>query len=192
MLGIHSHNRKTQRGGGVAIIYDSHVIDVQELNVIVPYNIEIIWGIGRPKSGKIRTIIIASLYYPPRARKKNKVIDHIVSTIHSLLGNYPDAELLIAGDRNELELSTVCKKVPNLRLIPSGPTYKHKQLDVILTSLNDCYKPAMVVDPIEPDKQTAKPSDHKMVLLYPRDNLNIVRKAEYKTKIVRPLPESRI
>ena len=99
-LGILSRNRKTQRGGGVAIVYDSHVIDIQELNVIVPYNIEIVWGIGRPKNGKIRTIIIAALYYPPRARKKIKVIDHLVFTIHSLLGNYPDAEILIAGDRN--------------------------------------------------------------------------------------------
>ena len=51
-LGILSRNRKTQRGGGVAIVYDSHVIDIQELNVIVPYNIEIVWRIGRPKNGK--------------------------------------------------------------------------------------------------------------------------------------------
>lgn len=59
----------TERGG-IAIIFDSHVIDVQELNVILPYNIEIVWGIGRTKSGNIRTIIRASFYYPPRARKK--------------------------------------------------------------------------------------------------------------------------
>lgn len=45
---------------------------------------------------------------------------------------------------------------------------------------------------IGPDKNTTKPSDHKMVLLYPRDNLNIIRKAEYVTKRVCPLLESRV
>lgn len=138
-LGILSLNRKTQRGGGVAIIFYSQCLDVQELNVIVPFNIEIVWGIGGPKSGTIRTIIIASFYYPRRARKKLKILNNLVSTIHSLLGTYPDAKLIIAGDRNELDLSPVYNRVPNLRMLPSGPTHKQKQLDFILTSLKDCY-----------------------------------------------------
>ena len=79
-LGILSLNRKTRRGGGVAIVFDSLSIDIQELDVTVPYNIEIIWEIGRPKKGSIKTIIIAAFYYPPRAKKKQKVINHIVLT----------------------------------------------------------------------------------------------------------------
>ena len=112
------------------------------------------------------------------AKKKQKVIDHMVSTLHSLLGTYPNAEIVLAGDRNELDLTQVRNKVPNLRLVSTGPTHKMKQLDVILTSLADCYKPAIVVDPIGADSDKARPSDHKLVILYPIDNLNVIKKAE--------------
>ena len=113
-------------------MFDTLSIDIQELDIIVPYNIEIIWGIGRPKSGCIKTMIIRAFYYPPRAKKKQKVIDHMIITMHSLLWTYPDAEIVIAGDRNDLDLTPVRNKVPNLRLVSTGPTHKSKQLDVIL------------------------------------------------------------
>ena len=54
------------------------------------------------------------------------------------------------------------------------------------------YKQAKVVDPLAPDKPGFKPSDHKIVILYPVDNLNEIRKSEYTMKIARPLPESRV
>ena len=38
----------------------------------------------------------------------------------------------------------------------------------------------------------AKPRDHKDIILYPVDNLNEVRKAQYILKIARPLPRSKI
>ena len=100
------------------------------------------------------------------------MINHLVATIHLLLGTYPDSEVVVAGDRNKLDISLVSNKVPNLRLVPSSPTYKLKQLDIILTTLGTCYKQAKVVDPIAPDKPSFKPSDHKIMILYPVDNLN--------------------
>ena len=132
---------------------------------------------------------MAAFYYPPRARKKQKMVDHIVSTLHILLDHYPSAEIVVAGDRNELVLAPICRKVPNLKQLQSAPTYKHKQLDVILTTLSTCYKQPVVVDPIGPDQIGAKPSDHKVAILYPIDNRNEVRKAEFTIKVARPMPE---
>ena len=52
---------------------------------MVPFNLEIKWSIGRPKLGKIKTIIIGVFYYPPRSKKKKKMLDHITDTLHHLL-----------------------------------------------------------------------------------------------------------
>ena len=71
-LGILSLNRKARRGGGVAIVFDILSIHIQELDINVPHNIEIIWGLGRPKKGCIKIMIIAAFYYPPRAKKKRR------------------------------------------------------------------------------------------------------------------------
>ena len=61
-----SASRKSQRGGGVAIVADSQVIDIKDLDVIVPYNLEVKWAIGRPKSGAIKRIIL-----PTKGKKEN-------------------------------------------------------------------------------------------------------------------------
>ena len=100
-------NRKVKRGGGVAIIYNTEVITIEEPDVIIPHNLEIVWGIARPRKGTIKVIIIAAFYYPPKAKKKKNMINHIVSTIHTLLTSRMDAEIVIAGDKNELDLSLV-------------------------------------------------------------------------------------
>ena len=191
-LGIISLNRKVRRGGGVAIVFDSQIIDLEELDVVVPHNLEVVWGLGRPKKGIIKMIIFAAFYYPPRAKKKQKMIDHLVMTTHDLLGKYPNAEICLAGDKNELELAQVCRNIPNLKQLNTEPTYKTKMIDVLLTTLTKFYKQPIVVDPIRPDKSDAKPSDHREVIIYPIDNLNEIRKAEYVWKICRPLPTSKV
>ena len=54
-LGTISLNRKTRKGGGVALVYETSKIAIQEVPVMVPFNLEIKWSIGRPMLGKIKT-----------------------------------------------------------------------------------------------------------------------------------------
>ena len=53
----------------------------------------------------------------------------------------------------------------------------------------DMYNQAVVTDPIDADTANARLSDHRGVLLLPRNNINEVRSTEYTYKIIRPMPE---
>ena len=97
-LGSFSLNRKARRGGGVAVVYDSQALMMEQIEVIVPHNLEVIWCLARPKMGQVRVIIVAAFYYPPRAKKKVKMTEHLITTCHTLLLKHPGAELVIAGD----------------------------------------------------------------------------------------------
>ena len=110
-------------------MYDMEVVTMEKLEIVVPHNLEIVWGLARLKKGNIRLIIIATFYYPPKCRKKQKLINHIVTTAHLLLTDYPNAEIVIAGDRNDIDIAPICNKIGNLRLVPSAPTHRDKQLD---------------------------------------------------------------
>ena len=103
------------------------------MDVVVCHNLEVVWGLGRPKKGTIKMIIFAAFYYPPRAKKKQKMIDHLVMTTHDLLGKLPNAEICLAGDKNKLELAQVCINIPNLKLLNTQPTHKTKMIDAFVT-----------------------------------------------------------
>ena len=64
--------RPQKRGGGAAIVSPISKFDLEKLDVMIPYNLEICWGILRPKYIKTmrgNEIIVASLYSPPRSKK---------------------------------------------------------------------------------------------------------------------------
>ena len=118
------------------------------------------------------------------------MISHVTLTLHKLLVTYPEAEIILGGDRNELDLAAVTANVPNLKRIITVPTHNKKMIDVILMTLGNLYKQAEVVAPIGPDRDGAKPSDHKVVVMYPKDSTREERTGQFTLKIARPLPES--
>ena len=119
------------------------------------------------------------------------MLDHLVSTIHDLLNRFNDAEIILGGDRNDLDLAPVYNSVPGLKQIQTEPTHKRKTIDIVATTMWRQYKQAIVVDPVDVDKPGfGKPSDHKCILLYPIDDQTQIRTAQYVLKRVRPMPES--
>ena len=75
----------TKRGGGAAIVVPVAKYSLDKLDVLIPYNLEICWGLMRPKDVSntiIREINVASFYSPPKSRKKNKLLDHLLTTMH--------------------------------------------------------------------------------------------------------------
>ena len=186
-----SLNRKTQRGGGVAFVYNTEYIDLEDINVTIPFNLEILWRLGKIKLGAVRQIILGVFYYPPRSKKKEKFINHMISTIHTLLLKYPRAEICLGGDKNELNISDILNSVPGLRLVQTPPTHKAKAIDIMMTTLTKLYKQPEIVAPLKSDN-VGKPSDHKILLFYPIDNRTQIRKSEYVIKTARPMPKSKI
>ena len=65
-------------------------------------------------------------------------------------------------------------------------------IDVILTTMTSYYKQVTICDPIKPDTDDGKPSDHKVIIINLRDGQNQIRKSEYRIKIARPMPESKV
>ena len=147
----------------------------------------------RPKKNtcKIKEIIIAAFYSPPNSRKNPQLLDHLLSNSLNLLSKYPNAGLVIGGDKNNLNISPLLNGIPKLSQIVTKPTYKHKVLDIILTNMSNLYCVPVITPPVQPDDpQCGVPSDHSTPVATPlaTDTLQQIR--EYVVRVTRPLPES--
>ena len=180
-----------KRGGGAAIAVREQRFTLSKLNISLPSSIEVVWGLLRPKNitGKISKIIVCCFYSPPRSRKKNILVDHLTITLQSLLNIHPAAGVIISGDRNDLNISTLLSIDPSLRQTVQHNTRGQQILDVIVTNLSRYYDQPVIVPPLQPDQPgRGAPSDHHGVVATPRSNKS-VRITKMKKKI-RPLPDS--
>ena len=59
--------RTTKRGGGAAIVVNIEKFSLEKIHVVIPHNLEVVWGLMRPKktTSKIREIIVGAFYSPP-------------------------------------------------------------------------------------------------------------------------------
>ena len=116
------------------------------------------------------------------------MLDHILTNIHILLTKYPNAGVIIGGDKNDLNITSLIAGIPRVRQIVSKCTHKTSILDIILTNLHKFYQIPVIVPPVSPDDPTkGVPSDHSIPLAIPlSDNLNSINR-EYKTRTFRPL-----
>ena len=188
--------RTNKRGGGAAIVASLEKFTLDKLDVLVPDKLEIIWGLLRPRiiGPSIKEIIVCAFYSPPKSRKNTKLLDHILVTTQSLLTKYPNAGLVIGGDKNNLNISSILDGVPRIRQIVTQPTYKAKVLDIILTNLHQLYSVPIIVPPVSPDDPLhgGVPSDHRTPLAIPIIGGGANQTKEYSTRVVRPLPDSGI
>ena len=119
-------------------------------------------------------------------------MDHLVLTCQSLLTKYPNAGLVIGGDKNEWKIGPLIASLPRLKQIVSLATCNLKTLDVLLTNLWQWYSVPVVVPPVPCDDPTkGVPSDHSTPVAYPLSNNHRVKNV-YTTKTARPLPDSGI
>jgi hypothetical protein len=59
----------------------------------------------------------------------------MTTTLQSLLMTHPNAGIIISGDRNNIDISTLLSIDPSLRQTVQRPTRGDKILDVIVTNL---------------------------------------------------------
>ena len=184
-----------KRGGGASIAVRLEKFTLSKLNICIPRCLEIVWGILKPKivTGKITTIILCCFYSPPRSKKNRELLDHLTVTLQSLLNVHKNAGVIISGDRNNLEISSLISIDPSLRQIVSENTRGSKILDVIITNLGRYYNPPIIIPPVMPDLPGhGVPSEHSGVCVSPRDNQARLIKYQKVKKMIRPIPESLI
>jgi hypothetical protein len=93
--------------GGAAIFVNLRKFTVEKLSVHIPNNLEIVWGLLKPKtpSAKFKKIVICSFYSPPNKRRNSKMADHIISTLHMLTSKYPECGIILGADRNYMDIN---------------------------------------------------------------------------------------
>ena len=187
--------RLSKRGGGAAIIANQSKFSLEKMDIMINDRLEVVWGLLRPKSpgaSQIREIIAVAFYCPPKSKKKTKLMDHLVTNCHALLTKYPNAGLVIGGDKNDWKIGPLIASIPKLKQIVTLPTCNLKTLDVILTNMWQFYSVPEVVPPVPCDDPTkGVPSDHSTPVAHPLDNY-LKPKNVYKTKVAQPLPDSGI
>ena len=182
-----------QRGGGAAIAVRTKNFHITKLNISIPKPVEVAWGLLRPKiiSGKILVIIVCCFYSPPRSRRNPTLLEHITNTLQSLLINYPDAGIIISGDRNSIEIGNLLQIHPALKQTVNSSTRGNKILDVILTNLYSYYCEPEIVPAITPDELgKGVPSDHRGVVCTPHTSITQPSKKHKIRREIRPIPES--
>ena len=80
-------SRTNKRGGGAAIFVNLRKFTIEKIQVTIPNNLEVVWGLMRAKkpSATIKEMIVAAFYSPPNYKKHSQLLDHLMSTTHFLL-----------------------------------------------------------------------------------------------------------
>ena len=182
--------RMTKRGGGAAIVANLKKFSLDKIEVSNPDKVEVVFGLLRPKKTtcKIKEIIVAAFYSPPKSRKNPQLLDHLLSNTLWLLAKYPNAGLAIGGDKNDLNISSLLNGIPKLKNIVTKPTYKHKVLDILLTNMSSLYCVPVITPPVQPDYPQYAPSDHSTPVATPLTSDTLQQTREYVERVTRPLP----
>ena len=100
---------RTTGWGGAAIIVNQEYFSLEKLNIHIPHNLEIIWGLMKPKDENAthKKIILCSFYSPPNSKKNTKLTDHIITTLQLLSTQYPDSPMILGADRNSMNISPI-------------------------------------------------------------------------------------
>ena len=96
---------RATRGGGAALVINLKKFSVEKINIPIPRNLEVIWGLLRPKcdSSRFKTLIVCSFYSPPHCGKNSKMADHLVSTLHMLNTKYSESGIIMGADKNDMD-----------------------------------------------------------------------------------------
>ena len=185
-----------KRGGGCAIVVNLSTFTLKKIEEVhIPKNLEVVYGLVRPKnlSSNIKEIIAVAFYSPPKSRKKNELLDHIITTCQILLSKYPNAGIIIGGDRNEMSVAPLINSIPRAKQIVTQPTCNGKVLDVIVTNLHEFYEVPEIVSAVPADNpNSGVPSDHCTAVAAPFSSVSDGLSNEYISKTTRPLPDSGI
>ena len=116
--------------GGAAIIVNLERFTIERLDIHVPHNLEIIWGLLRPRdeNASYRKIIVCSFYSPPNSKRNLKLTDHIVTTLQMLSTKHPDSPIMMGADRNNMDITPILNCGLRLKQSVDCPMRKDKIL----------------------------------------------------------------
>ena len=166
-----SNPRPKRRGGGAAITLCDlkSQFTLAKLSISVPPDLEVCWGLVKPRSpGSVKEIVICSFYCPPRSKKKTKLVEHISLNYFKLKSTYPNCAFICGGDKNDLNIKHLLDISPSFRQIVNKPTHKNSILEVVVTDIGHFFNEPVIRPALLPDiPGQGVPSDHKIVYVTP-------------------------
>ena len=187
--------RTSKCGGGAALIVNLKKYSIERLNIPVPNNLEIVWGLLKPKNGqsKMRRIIVCSFYSPPKSRKNSRLADHMVGTLQMLMTKYPESGIICGGDKNSMDITPLLSCGLRLRQVVDKPTRAGAILDVLIMNVSRFFNSPIIAPPICPDDPTkGKPSDHSVPVCTPHTDRYNPPLRTWRLHTYRPLPDSAV
>ena len=130
-----SNPRPNRRGGGAAITLIEGEFTLTKLDVVIPKNLEVVWGLVRPKvpTTQFKGILVCSFYSAPNSTKKNQLIQHIALNYATLKVKHKNTFFMAGGDKNELDIRKLLDISPTFHNLNTKPTHGNKNIDVIVT-----------------------------------------------------------
>ena len=170
-----SNPRPQRKGGGVAISLLPGEFTLTKLDVLVPKNIEVVWGIVRPVKPTVefKGIIVCSFYCAPNSRTKTQLTEHIAINHGQLKAIYKNCFFLAGGDKNELNVKHILDISPTLHMHNTKPTHGKNNIDVLVSDMVHLYTESVITPNVQTDIQDGLPgggkqSDHPVVYCLPR------------------------
>ena len=181
--------------GGAAIVANQRNFKLEKLDVAIPHNLEVVWGLLSSKSGnaRFRKILVCSFYSPPRSKKNQKMTDHLVTTLHMLVTKHPEAPIIMGADKNSMDIRPILTCGLKIKQLVDLPTRNGKILDIILTNIPQHYNSPIIIPPVPCDNpEDGLPSDHWVPVCYPHTDPHKPPVRRYRTVTYRPLPDENV
>ena len=121
-----------------------------------------------PKQAKVVRICLASVYISPRSKFKTETIHHLIESIHYIKSVYESISLVVTGDFNRTDISSLLDSYGALQNIDIKPTRKEQKLDLIITDVHTFYLPSVTLPPLDVDHdKKGVASDHDIIIFAP-------------------------
>jgi hypothetical protein len=193
-----SNPRPDRRGGGAAISLMAGEFTLTKLDVIIPKNLEVIWGIVRPNKSTVdfKGIIVCSFYSVPYRRKKAQLIQHIAINYAELKSKYKNFFFLTGGDKNYLEIREILDISPTFHMHNTKPTHGDKNSNVLVSDMVHLFSESVIIPNVETDIPDGQPgggkqSDHPIVYCQPRLGMTDKPARRVETKKTRRMDDNR-
>jgi hypothetical protein len=156
-------DRTNRRGGGVAMICrnDWKMESLPNLT----NDFECLWR----KITTVNSIFYVAIIYHPPDHTYNP--DDFVDSGEQLLSATPNTKIIMAGDLNKLNISTLLNQLSLFQMVKT-PTRGNNILDVFITNTPHYWKKIKVA-------KSLVRSDHKMIIAYPREVIKTKRTYSY-------------
>ena len=131
------------------------------------------------------------LLFSQNSRKKSSLIEHLTTTVNKLKIVHPNANFIIAGDKNDLNENKILSICPSFKQLVLQPTRKKKILTIVVSDLHTLYQEPRIVPPVPVDQgASGSPSDHQGVLVLPVDSASVPSHKTKKMLTIRPIRDS--